>query len=330
MIKRRLGSGGPQVGALGLGAGGMADVDANEVSDRESIATIQAALEAGVNLLDTADFYGMGHSELLIGEAIKGRRDQAFLSVKYGGLRDPQGGFIGFDNRAVATKNFLGYSLRRLKTDYIDLYQPARVDPAVPIEETVGAIAELVTAGYVRHIGLSEAGPGTIRRAHGVHPITAVEVEYSLMGRDIENNVGPTVAELDMGLVAYSVLSGGISGGVGSSPKPPPTPPHPRRPGRPAVEENLRLVERFREQAQARNATPSQLAFAWVLAKGEHIVPLVGARTRERLTEALGALELKLTAADLAEIEAAVPPDAVAGSLYSGFVLQMIQQERSR
>ncbi len=326
MITRRLGNGGPEVGALGLGCSGMADASAGGYNDRESIATLQAALDAGVSLLDTADFYGMGQSELLIGEAIKGRREQAFISVKYGGLRDPSGAFIGFDNRPVATKNFLGYTLRRLGTDYVDLYQPARVDPAVPIEETVGALADLVKAGYIRHIGLSEAGPSTIRRANDVHPITAVEVEYSLMGRDIENNVLPAVRDLNMGLVAYSVLSGGLLAGGAQGGGAPTR----QSPARAANEQNLMLVERFRAQADARNVTPTQLAFAWVLAQGGYIVPLVGARSRARLAEALGALEINLTATDLAEIEEAVPPDSVSGSLYSGFVLQMIQQERSR
>lgn len=328
MQTRRLGNKGPEVGALGLGTSSMADAGLADSDDRESIATIQAALDAGVSLLNTADFYGMGQSELLIGQAIKGRREKAFISVKYGGLRDPSGAFIGFDNRPAATKNFLAYSLRRLGTDYVDLYEPARVDPAVPIEETVGAIADLVKAGYVRHIGLSEAGPGTIRRANAVHPIAAVEVEYSLLGRDIENNVLPAVRELNLGLVAYSVLSGGLL--AGRVPSSDPTSGVASRPTRPATEDNMKLVARFREQAEARNVTPTQLAFAWVLAQGENIVPLIGARTRKRLAEALGALEITLSPADLTQLEEAVPPDAVNGSLYSGFVLQMIQKERSQ
>jgi len=325
MLTRRLGSNGPEVGAIGLGSSGMADGSPSDLDDRESVATIQAALDAGASLLNTADFYGMGHSELLIREAIKGRREQAFISVKFGAMRDPGGAFNGVDARPIATKNFIAYSLRRLGTDYIDLYEPARVDPAVPIEETVGAIAEMVQAGYVRHIGLSEAGPSTIRRANAVHPIAAVEVEYSLLGRDIENNVLPTVRDLDLGLVAYSVLSGGLLAGRTQAGRPGIGR---HEPG--AIEQNLRLVERFGEQARARNVTPTQLAFAWVLAQGEHIVPLVGARSRQRLEEALVALEIKLTPSDLAQIEEAVPPDAVAGSLYSGPLLQMIQQERSR
>lgn len=328
MLTRKLGGDGPEVGALGLGTSGMADTGNTDADNRESIATMQAALDGGMSLLDTADFYGMGQSELLIREAIKGRREQAFIALKYGGLRDPGGAFIGFDNRPAATKNFLAYSLRRLGTDYVDLYQPSRVDPAVPIEDTVGAIADLVKGGYVRYIGLSEAGPGTIRRANAVHPITAVEVEYSLVGRDIENNVLPAVRDLNLGLIAYSVLSGGLLSG--QVPKSEAVPGAPSRPTRPASEQNLRVVECFREQADARNVTPAQLAFAWVLAQGKHIVPLVGTRRRERLNEALGALEITLTAEDLAQIEEAVPPDAVGGSLYSGFVLQMIQQERSR
>jgi aryl-alcohol dehydrogenase-like predicted oxidoreductase len=325
MSDRRLGAEGPRIGALGLGTGAMSDSAADRADDAESVATIQAALDAGIGQINTADFYGMGHSEMLIARAIEGRRDKAFISVKYGGLRDPGGAFTGFDNRPVATKNFIAYSLRRLGTDYIDLYQPARVDPAVPIEDTVGAIADLVKAGYVRHIGLSEAGPATIRRAHAVHPIAAVEVEYSLMGRDIEHNVLPAVRDLGIGLVAYSVLSGGLLAGRSSV----------RQPGAPrneagAIEQNLRLVERFREQAHARGATPTQLAIAWVLAKGDDITALVGVRTRARLAEALGALDISLSSSDLTEIEAAVPPDAVVGGLYGGFVREMIRQERGR
>ena len=325
MLERRLGANGPRIGALGLGTSAMSDSAADGAADDESVATIQAALDAGLGQINTADFYGMGHSEMLIARAIKGRRDKAFISVKYGGLRDPGGAFIGFDNRPAATKNFIAYSLRRLGTDYIDLYQPARVDPAVPIEDTVGAIADLVKAGYVRHIGLSEAGPATIRRAHTVHPIAAVEVEYSLMGRDIEHNVLPALRELGIGLVAYSVLSGGLLGGRSSV----------RQPGAPrnepgAIEKNLKLVQRFREQAHARGTTPTQLAIAWVLAKGEDITALIGARTRARLAEALGALELSLSPSDLTEIEAAIPPDAVAGGLYGGFVNEMIRRERGR
>lgn len=322
MKTRRLGKNGPVVGALGLGTGGMAE----SRDDAESVATIQAAIEAGASLLNTGDFYGMGHAERLVAEAIEGRRDQAFLSVKYGGLRGPDGHFLGIDTRPASTKNFLAYTLRRLGTDYVDLYEPARVDPTVPIEETIGAIADLVKAGYVRYVGLSEAGPTTIRRANAVHPIAAVEVEYSLMGRDIEDNVLPVARELGLGVVAYSVLSGGLLSGrvrapVGDGPAPP---------ARPATEANLKLVERLRTLAGARGVTPTQLAFAWVLARGEEIVPLAGVSNRARLTEALGALAITLSPADLVEIEAAVPKDADTGSIYSGFVLEMIRRERSR
>jgi len=332
MNKRRLGKTGPEVGALGLGCSGMSPGYTEHCDDKESTATIHAALDAGVTLINTGDFYGMGHNEMLIGQAIRDRRGKAFLSVKYGGLRDPGGAFIGFDMRPAATKNFLAYSLKRLGTDYIDLYEPARVDPQVPIEDTVGAIADLVKAGYVRYIGLSEAGPGSIRKANAVHPIAAVEVEYSLMGRDVENNVLPTARELGLGVVAHSVLSGGLLGGRIRATAPTDDKPRHVRPRHApgALEQNLQIVERFREQANARDVTSSQLAFAWALAKGEEIVPLVGARSRERLKEALGALSIKLTPSDLAQIEAAVPQGAVVGGIFAPFVQDAISRERAQ
>ncbi|MFK4273879.1 aldo/keto reductase, partial [Streptomyces milbemycinicus] len=308
MQTRTLGTTGPAVSALGLGAMGMSG--AYGASDRaESIATVHAALEAGVTLLDTGDFYAMGHNELLLAEALRGRdRDSYQLSVKFGMLRGPGPEFGGHDCRPEAVKNFLAYSLTRLGTDHIDIYRPARLDPAVPIEETVGAIKELVEAGYVRHIGLSEVDAATVRRAHSVHPIADLQIEYSLISRAVEADVLPTLRELGIGLTAYGVLSRGLISGHWSAG-------HTAGPGDARglsprfssenVEHNLALVEALRRVAGTKGCTVAQLAIAWVAAQGQDIVPLVGARTRERLAEALPAMELDLTADDLAEIEKA-------------------------
>ncbi|WP_254705525.1 aldo/keto reductase [Streptomyces vilmorinianum] len=323
---RSLGTTGPQVSALGLGCMGMSALYGE--SDRaESIATIHAALDAGVTLLDTGDFYGMGHNELLINEALRtapaAAREQALTSVKFGALRTVEGGFTGYDGRPDAVKNFAAYSLQRLGTDHIDIYRIARVDPDVPIEETVGAIAELVEAGHVRHIGLSEAGADTLRRAAAVAPIADLQIEYSLISRGIEEKILPTARELGIGITAYGVLSRGlISGHVtrdrtfgpgdfrGMSP---------RFQGDNLLR-NLDLVDRLRAVAEAKGVTVAQTAIAWVLAQGPRhgadIVPLIGARRRDRLAEALGALDVTLDAADLAAIEQAVPLDAAAGERY--------------
>jgi aryl-alcohol dehydrogenase-like predicted oxidoreductase len=282
----------------------------------ESIATIHAALDAGVTLLDTGDFYGMGHNELLIHEALEGRdRAQVQISVKFGALRDADGGWNGYDARPAAVKSFLAYTLRRLGTDYVDIYRPARLDPDVPIEETVGAIAEMVQAGHVRSIGLSEVGPETIRRAAAVHPIHDVQIEYSLLSRAIEDGVLPTCRELGIGITAYGVLSRGLLSGHwnpsrdvsrdfrGMSP---------RFQGD-NLEHNLALVDALREVADEQGATVAQAAIAWVLSRGEDVVPLIGARRRDRLSEALGALAVEI---DPARIEAAVPAGAAAGDRY--------------
>jgi aryl-alcohol dehydrogenase-like predicted oxidoreductase len=319
MQTRNLGRTGPAVSALGLGAMGMSG--AYGAADRaESIATVDAALAAGVTLIDTADYYGMGHNELLLAEALRGRdRDSYLLSVKFGLLRGPGHVFGGQDGRPEAVKNFLAYSLTRLGTDYIDIYRPARLDPAVPIEETVGAIKEMVDAGYVRHVGLSEVDAATIRRAHAVHPIADLQIEYSLLSRGVEADVLPTLRELGIGLTAYGVLGRGLISGHW-------TPGHSAGPGDSRgfsprfssenVEHNLALVGALRRVAEAKGCTVAQLAIAWVAAQGEDIVPLVGARSRERLAEALPAMELKLTADDLAEIEQAVPKGAARGDRY--------------
>jgi aryl-alcohol dehydrogenase-like predicted oxidoreductase len=319
MQTRNLGRTGPAVGALGLGAMGMSG--GYGPADRaESIATVHAALDAGVTLVDTGDFYGMGHNELLVAEALRGRdRDSYVLSVKFGQMRGPGPIFGPQDNRPEAVKNFLAYSLTRLGTDHVDVYRPARLDPAVPIEDTVGAIAEMVEAGYVRHIGLSEVDAATIRRAHAVHPIADVQIEYSLLSRALETEVLPTLRELGIGLTAYGVLGRGLLSGHW-------TPGRTAGPGdmRAAsprfsgenVEHNLALVEALRRVAEAKGCTVAQLAIAWVAAQGPEIVPLVGARTRERLGEALPGVALDLTADDLAAIEAAVPAGAARGDRY--------------
>jgi aryl-alcohol dehydrogenase-like predicted oxidoreductase len=313
-----LGKEGPAVSALGLGCMGMSPGIYGAADDNESLATIRAALDAGVTLIDTGDFYGMGHNEMLIREALAGRRERAFLSVKFGALRNPAGGWGGNDGRPQAVKNFLAYTLRRLGTDYVDLYRPARLDPAVPIEDTVGAIAEMVRAGYVRYIGLSEVGVNAIRRAHAVHRIIDLQIEYSLMSRGIETAILPTLRELGIGVTAYGVLSRGLLSG-----RPPATGARgdlrvvrmPRfQTGN--LERNLALVEALRKIGDARGATSTQLAIAWVRSRGDDIVPVVGARRRDQLTEALASVALRLSAEDLAKIEAAMPPDQIAGARY--------------
>ena len=291
-----------------------------EADRAESIATVHAALESGVTLIDTGDFYGMGHNEMLLAEALRGRdRDSYLLSVKFGVLRGPGPQFGGMNGRPEAVRNFLAYSLNRLGTDHIDIYRPARLDPAVPIEETVGAIKEMIDAGHVRHVGLSEVGADTIRRAHAVHPVADLQIEYSLLSRAVEADVLPTLRELGIGLTAYGVLSRGLISGHWTTGRT--ADPNDGRSFSPRfspgnVEHNLALVDALRRVAAAKNCTVAQLAIAWVAAQGTDIVPLVGARTRERLAEALPALQLDLSPSDLAEIEKAVPPGAARGDRY--------------
>jgi aryl-alcohol dehydrogenase-like predicted oxidoreductase len=328
---RTLGARGPQVAAIGLGCMGMSDLYGPS-DEAESIATIHAALDAGINLIDTGDFYGMGHNEMLIGRALAERnRDDFLVSVKFGPLRDPRNAFNGLDTRPAAVKNFLAYTLRRLGMDHIDVYRPARLDPNVPIEETVGAIAEMIEAGYVRHVGLSEVGADTLRRAHAVHPISDLQIEYSLISRGIENEILTTCRELGIGVTAYGVLSRGLISGHWSPERS--TTPGDFRAASPRfsgenLDHNLELVERLRAIADARGASVAQVAIAWVLNRGQDIVPLIGARRRDRLDEALGALELELTEDDLRAIEEAVPPGAAAGERYNEHQMALLDSER--
>jgi aryl-alcohol dehydrogenase-like predicted oxidoreductase len=302
--------------------------------EAESVATIQAALDAGITLLDTGDYYAAGHNELLIREALRGRqREQAVISVKFGLMRGPDGQIVGNDLRPPAVKNFLAYTLRRLGTDYVDVYRPGRVFPDVPIEETVGAIAEMVEAGYVRHLGLSEVGAETIRRAHAVHPVADVQIEYSLISRGIEEEILPTCRELGIGVTAYGVLSRGLLSGHWSMEREASLTPHDFRASAPRfqgenLERNLELVETLRAVADEKDATVAQLAIAWALSRGEDVVPLVGARTRERLAESLGAVDVDLTHDDLVRIEEAVPVAAVAGDRYHAEQMSILDSER--
>jgi len=320
MLTRKLGTDGPATSILGLGAMGMSSGVYGPSDRRESIATVHAALEAGITLIDTGDFYGMGDNELLLAEALRGRdRDDYLLSVKFGGMRGPDSSWGGVDTRPEAVRNFLAYSLTRLGTDHIDIYRPARLDPNVPIEETVGAIADMIEAGYVRHIGLSEVNAETIRRAQAVHPIVDLQFEYSLMSRGVEREILPVLRQLGIGMTAYGVLSRGLLSGhwqAGHGTEPGDFRAHSPRFAEGNVDHNLRLVEALRAIAVARGHSVAQIAIAWVAARGADIVPLVGARTRERLSEALGALDVELTAEDLATIERAVPAGAAKGDRY--------------
>ena len=333
MRRRRLGSTGPQVSAIGLGCMGMSGTY-GPAEEAESIATIGAALDAGITLLDTGDYYGMGHNELLIRQALRGRdRDGVVLSVKFGALRALDNAFVGIDGRPVAVQNFLAYTLQRLGTDHVDIYRLGRVDPAVPIEDTVGAIAAMIDAGYVRHVGLSEAGAETLRRAHATHPVADLQIEYSLLSRGIEAEILPTCRELGVGVTAYGVLGRGLLAGAWSTRGA-------ARPGdmrarmprfRPEnLERNLALVDALRPIADEKGATVAQLAVGWVLSRGDDIVPLVGTTRRDRLAEAIGAVGLELTRDDLAAIEHAAPPGAVAGERYDERQMAMLDSEQSR
>ena len=331
MDMRKLGKSGPTVSAIGLGCMGMSDFYG--LADRgESISTIHAALDAGITLLDTGDFYGMGHNEMLIREALASRhRHNAQISVKFGALRDVERNWHGYDSRPAAVKNFLAYSLQRLGVEAIDIYRPARLDPAVPIEETVGALAEMVKKGYLKHIGLSEVGSDTIRRAHATHPISDLQIEYSLISRGIESDILKTCRELGIGITAYGVLSRGLISGHWSKDRSGAQDFRKNSPRFQAenLDRNLALVEQLRAIATEIGATPAQVAIAWVAAQGNDIVPLVGARRRDRLSEALGAVDVKLTQAHLASLAKAFPPGAAAGNRYPDSQLAHMDSEKA-
>jgi aryl-alcohol dehydrogenase-like predicted oxidoreductase len=329
---RTLGADGPRVSVLGLGCMGMSDLY-GQADDAESLETIRAAMDAGITLLDTGDYYGMGHNELLLREALKGRkREDVVISVKFGALRDARGNWLGFDGRPAAVKTFLAYTLRRLGTDWIDIYRPGRLDPAVPVEETVGAIAEMVEAGLVRHVGLSEVGADTLRRARAVAPICDLQIEYSLFSREIEAEILPTCRELGIGLTAYGVLSRGLLSGHWSKGRRLSASDfraHAPRFAGGHLERNLAIVDGLKAFAAGKGATVAHVAIAWVASRGPDVVPLVGARRRDRLSEALGALDLKLAPDDLAVIERLVPPGAASGERYPAAVLAHMDSEKA-
>ena len=323
-----LGRGGPVVSRAGLGLMGMSGIY-GQADDQESLATIHAAVDAGITLLDTGDFYGMGHNELLLRDALRDiPRESVFIQVKFGGQRDPSGAFVGHDASPNAVRNSLAYTLTRLGTVHVDLYQPARLDPRVPIEETVGAIAEMIKAGYVRYLGLSEMGADTIRRAHAVHPVAALQIEYSLMSRGIEARILPTVRELGISVTAYGILSRGLlSSGTARLAPGDPRARFPRFSDENHAR-NLELLAALEAIAAARGVTAAQLAIAWVASRGDDIIPLIGTKRRDRLAEALQALDLTLSTDDLAAIEAAVPAVSVAGDRYEASQVAALDSER--
>jgi aryl-alcohol dehydrogenase-like predicted oxidoreductase len=323
----RLGKSGPEVSPLGLGCMGMSGMY-GATDDKESIATIQAAIDAGINLIDTGDFYGMGHNELLIARALPGRRDRAVISVKFGALRGPDSSWLGFDGRPAAVKNFAAYSLKRLGVDVIDVYRPARLDPNVPIEETVGAVKDLIQAGYVRHLGLSEVSAETIRRAHRVLPVADLQIEYSIASRGPEAQIFPALTELGISATLYGVLSRGLL--AGSRPKgagdfrahiPRFTAEH--------QSTNAAVVDKLQAFAAERGLSPGQLALGWALAKQPGFVTLVGAKTRAQLEDAIGALDKPLSTADLAALDRIVPPGAIQGERYGKEAMKSLDSERS-
>ncbi len=321
-----LGKAGPSVFPISLGCMGMSGVYGPS-DDAESLATIREAIDRGVTLLDTGDFYGMGHNELLIRRAIEGQRGKVQLSVKFGAMRGPDASWLGFDARPAAVKNFAAYSLKRLDVDVIDVYRPARLDATVPIEETVGALADLVKAGYVRHIGLSEVGVETLRRASKVHPIVDLQIEYAVVTRGPEDGIFPVLRELGMSATLYGVLSRGLLTGSTIGGKGDFRGFLPRFSGD-AGARNASTVARFHAFAAERGMTPAQLSVAWVLAKQPAFVPVVGARTRKQLDDVLGALEKPLSSADVLALEAVLPKDAIAGTRYAAEQMKHLDSER--
>lgn len=324
---RRLGNTGPNVFPIALGCMGMSSGVYGPHDEAEGIATIHAALDAGINLIDTGDFYGQGHNELLIGRALKGKRDKAILSVKFGALRGPDASWGGLDTRPAAMKNFLGYSLVRLGVDTIDVYRPSRLDPAVPIEETIGAMADMVKAGYIRHIGLSEVGADTIRRAAKVHPIVDLQIEYALVSRKPEEKIFPVLRELGIAATAYGVLSRGLLSGSKPGEKGDYRAFLPRFAGDNG-KKNQALVDKLASLARDKNVKPATLAIAWALAKGDFIVPTLGSRTRAQLADAIAAIDVKLSASEIAALEEALPPDAIAGTRYHEQQMKVLDSEK--
>lgn len=323
---RQLGAAGPSVFPLALGCMGMSGMYGYS-EEGEGIATIHEAVDRGITLIDTGDFYGMGHNEMLIGRALKGRRDKVFLSVKFGALRAPNGAWLGYDARPSAVKNFLAYSLARLGVDYIDIYRPARLDPIVPIAETIGAIGELIKAGYVRFAGLSEVGPETIRKAHSAHPVCDLQIEYSLISRGPERRIFPVLEELGIGVTAYGVLSRGLLSGSIPAQSGDFRAYMPRFAGD-NLARNRKLVEAFNSQAAKMRVSASQLAIAWVLAKGKSIIPVIGARTRAQLAESLAALDVKLSAEELVRVEESIRESAIVGARYDEHQMKMLDSEK--
>nr|WP_296776899.1 aldo/keto reductase [Rhodococcus sp. (in: high G+C Gram-positive bacteria)] len=330
MNKTQLGTTGPSVSRIGLGGMGMSG--AYGASDeKESIRTIHAAIDSGIDLIDTGDFYGAGHNEMLIGRALQERnREDVTLSVKFGALRSPDGGWLGFDGSPRAVKSALAYSLQRLGVDHIDIYRPARLDPQVPIEDTVGAVAEMIEAGYVRHIGLSEVGSSTLRRAAAVHPISDLQIEYALISRGIEADILPTARELGIGITAYGVLSRGLLSDSFRQAKTFAADDfraHSPRFQGDNLDRNREVVEVLAALAEERGVSTAQLAIAWVLGRGEDIVPVIGARTTSRLAETIAALDISLSDEDVARIEKAVPADSAAGDRYAAAQMAQLDSE---
>jgi aryl-alcohol dehydrogenase-like predicted oxidoreductase len=327
MFTRPLGSAGPQVSALGLGCMAMSGMYGPS-DEAESTATIRAAIDQGITLFDTGDFYGMGHNEVLLGRALANQRDKVLLSVKFGAMRAPGGAFVGVDTRPQAVKNFLAYSLQRLGTDYVDIYRPARVDPTVPIEETIGAVSELIKAGYVRYAALSEASAETAARAQATHPICDVQLEYSIISRGIEEQILPALQSMGIAVTAYGVLSRGLLSGSRPGAKGDFRAHLPRFAGA-NFAQNTALLKSFAAIAEEKAVTPSQLAIAWVLARGQQIIPVIGARTRTQLAEALGAMSIQLSGEDLARIDKGVPHAEVVGTRYDENQMRMLDSERA-